>query len=145
VSSLFFAFLALVQGAAVTLQGATNAALRDHVGLGAAMVTNTLPIILAAFLLAATDGSLPRLADLPRTPPHLLLGGLYGFVIVAAAIVVIPRLGAAATFTLVVCAQLGVALALDHLGAFGLARIPISWDRMLGVGLVIVGVLLARR
>jgi transporter family-2 protein len=137
------AVLALAHGASVALQGATNAALRGRIGLGAAMVVNTAPILAAAVLIALADGSWSRLGALRTTPPHLFLGGAYGFLIVIAAIIVFPRLGAAPTLMLVVAAQLAVALALDHAGAFGLPVAALSWRRVIGVATMLAGLALA--
>ena len=123
-----FVLLALVTGAAVALQGATNAALKGRIGLGAALVVNTTPILLAVLLLAWADGSWRQLSSLGEVPRPWLLGGLYGLVIIAGAAVVFPRLGATTTLTLFVAAQLAAALALDHLGALGLPKVEVSPD-----------------
>lgn len=140
-----FVILALATGAAVALQGATNAALKGRIGLGAALVVNTAPILLAVLLLAWADGSLRELRGLDRVPPLLLLGGLYGLVIITGAAIVFPRLGATTTLMLFVAAQLVTAIVLDHLGALGLPRVEITPTRLAGLGLVVAGVLLARR
>jgi transporter family-2 protein len=44
-----------------------------------------------------------------------------------------------------IAGQLGMALLLDHLGAFGLARQPITAIKLLGVLVILGGVLLVRR
>jgi len=51
----------------------------------------------------------------------------------------------ATTITLMVAGQLLISLVLDHFGALGVPRAPISLTRVAGVALVIAGVVLVRR
>ena len=70
--------------------------------------------------------------------------GLLGAFYVAAVIVLVPKIGAALTFGLVVTGQLGLSLLLDHYGLLGLPVHAINWQRIAGVLLIIGGVLLIR-
>ena len=56
-----------------------------------------------------------------------------------------PRLGVATTIILMVAGQLLLSVVLDHFGAMGMPKQPISWGRVAGVGLVIAGVLMVRK
>ena len=56
-----------------------------------------------------------------------------------------PKLGVATLLTLGVASQLMMAVALDHYGAFGMARQSISLSRVAGIALVILGAVLVRR
>ena len=64
--------------------------------------------------------------------------------IVAVAILLLPALGAATLFALVIAGQVLAAVTLDHFGAFGLTPHPISTARLAGAALLIAGVILIR-
>ncbi len=56
-----------------------------------------------------------------------------------------PRLGIASMLTLAIAGQMIAALIVDHYGALGLDRSPVTPGRIAGALLVIGGVLLVRR
>ena len=57
----------------------------------------------------------------------------------------IPKLGAAAVFSLVIAGQMVAALILDSTGAFGVAQIPLSALRVFGTALLLIGVFLIQK
>ena len=65
-----------------------------------------------------------------------MLGALY----VVSVIVLVPRLGSAVTFALIVAGQMGISLAIDHFGLFGFPRTPLSLARVGGGALLVAGV-----
>jgi len=78
-------------------------------------------------------------------PWYAWTGGFYGAVFVATAAWAAPRLGVTMFLAAAIAGQLALALLLDRIGAFGLARVEIGPVRLLGVGLVLIGVVLVRR
>ena len=72
-------------------------------------------------------------------------GGLLGAIYIALAVVLAPRLGAGTTIAAVVGGQMVASLMLDHFGWIGFPEHPISGLRLLGAGLVILGVALIQR
>jgi len=96
-------------------------------------------------LLALMMQSRPDLTAARALPWYAWIGGVYGVVFVVAATWAVPRMGVATTVTLMVAGQLIVSLVLDHFGAFGVPKQPINLGRIAGIGLVIAGVILARR
>ena len=72
------------------------------------------------------------------------LGGVFGFIIIAAAVLVFPRLGAAYAIALMVCGQCLAAMVIDHYGLLGMERSPATLQRVLGVLLVVAGVAVFR-
>jgi transporter family-2 protein len=71
--------------------------------------------------------------------------GLLGAFFVSSVILLVPKLGVALTFGLIVTGQLGLSLLLDHYGMLGLPVHHINWQRLLGVLLIIGGVVLIRK
>jgi len=78
-------------------------------------------------------------------PWYAWTGGFYGAFFVATAAWAAPRLGVTMFLAAAIAGQLALALFLDRVGAFGLARVEIGPMRLLGVGLVLIGVVLVRR
>jgi len=133
-------------GAATALQAPTNAKMMTAVGspVNAAFVSfavGTAALGILAVLLQAK----PDMAASRALPWYAWVGGLYGAIFVVAAAWGVPRLGVATTIILMVAGQLLLSVGLDHFGAMGMPRQPISWGRVAGVLMVLGGVLMVRR
>lgn len=138
-----FGALAVAAGLASALQGAINGALAGRVGLGSAVLVNATVVMAGAstfwWLSGAETSFFP-----PGTPWWLYTGGFCGVVIIAGLAAAFPRLGAGLTIALLVLGQGLMALALDHFGALGLPREPVSLTRLAGIALLAGGMLLLR-
>ncbi|WEK58229.1 MAG: DMT family transporter [Candidatus Brevundimonas phytovorans] len=136
----------LMAGAATALQGPTNARLVTAVGspLNAAFISFAVGTV-ALGLLALAMQTRPDVGAMKALPWWAWMGGFYGCAFVISAAWGVPRLGVATTITLMVAGQLALSLILDHFGALGVARQPLSLGRIAGVALVIGGVVLVRR
>ncbi|MFI5360222.1 MAG: DMT family transporter, partial [Halanaerobiales bacterium] len=71
---------------------------------------------------------------------YLYLGGLLGVIITYTVIISIPELGMGVATTAIVTAQVSTACLLDHLGAFGLEKVPFSWLKLIGIIFLAIGV-----
>lgn len=136
--------LALLLGGALSVQVGVNAQLRVAIGhpilaATASFVIGTVGLLL---VLAAVRPTVPGWAQVARIPWWQWTGGLLGALYVAAAIVLAPRLGAAALLATIVAGQMLASLVLDHFGLFGFPVQPVSVLRVLAVVLIIGGVLL---
>ncbi|PQZ83675.1 MULTISPECIES: DMT family transporter [unclassified Brevundimonas] len=136
----------LMAGAATALQGPTNARLVTAVGspLNAAFVSFAVGTM-ALGLLALALQTRPDVGAMKALPWWAWMGGLYGCAFVVSAAWGVPRLGVATTITVMIAGQLLLSLALDHFGALGVEKQPLSLGRIAGVALVIGGVVLVRR
>lgn len=134
----------MIAGLGVAIQPPTNAALAKASGSVwlAALVSFAIGT-LVLLVVWAVDRT--PLATLKAAPWWAWFGGLYGAAFVAALAFATPRLGLAATLTMAIGAQVVTALVLDRYGMLGLEQQPISWGRLGGVALVLIGVLLVRR
>lgn len=141
--NLILAAFAVLAGVAVVFQGATNQGLLKDIGIGPALLVNTIVVLLGVAILWLVTGA--RTVFFPASAAWTrYLGGLYGFFIIAAAVVVFPRLGAAYAIALMVCGQCLAALVIDHYGLLGMGRTPATLPRVLGVVLVVGGVAVFR-
>lgn len=140
------AALILLGGALVSVQAPLNATLSRAVGgpVNAALVSFLVgSLALGTLALILRDKVDP--AAMKALPWWAWVGGVCGAVFVATAAYAAPKLGVATMLTLAVASQLVTAVALDHVGAFGLPKQEVSPGRLLGVALVIAGVVLVRR
>lgn len=143
----FFVLLALVAGAMMPTQAAINNRLAGAVDSP----------ILAAFIsfLVGTVGLLAyvvlsgvpvgNIASAKNAPAITWIGGLLGAFFVTSTVVLVPRLGVALTFSLIVAGQMLVTLVIDHFGLLGVPVKEISLARIGGILLIVGGVALIRK
>lgn len=98
------------------------------------------------FVYAVASGTpIGNLASIKDAPPIAWIGGLLGAFFVAATVVLVPRLGVAMTFSLIIAGQMLVTLVIDHFGLLGVPVKEISLARVAGILLITGGVILIRR
>lgn len=143
---IFSLAAAFVGGALIALQAPTNALLARGVGsaVNAALVSFAVGTV-ALFAVAVALGARPEAGGIKALPWHAWTGGFYGAFFVAVAAFAAPRLGVTFFLMVAIAGQLAMALLLDQLGAFGLARVEISATRIAGILLVLAGAYLVRR
>ncbi|HIK46257.1 MAG TPA: DMT family transporter [Leptolyngbyaceae cyanobacterium M65_K2018_010] len=73
-------------------------------------------------------------------PWYALTSGLMGLVIIGSIGYVVPRLGVAAGFTILVATQFVAGAIIDHYGLFGALVRPMDGPKVLGLGLLMAGV-----
>lgn len=137
-SLIVVVLIGLLGGVAAGLQGPLAGTLSKHVGLMGSIFIVHLGGTLASALFLAWPGA----ADLTawRSAPWYALGaGLLGLVLVGALAFCIPRIGAVATITLIIAAQLIVAACLDHFGWLVEAVRTFDASRVLGVVVLFLG------
>jgi bacterial/archaeal transporter family-2 protein len=137
--------LTAVAGGLIALQAPINAELGKATGgLQAALVSFVVgTIALAAIVvLSGRAGGLSSTFDLSW---YYLVGGLLGAIYVTNALLAVPTIGAGGVAALTVAGQLTASVAIDRLGLFGLDEVPLSPERLLGVGLLLAGTVLIVR
>ena len=146
-NNLLLSLLAATAGVCAAVQPVINAHLRA--GLGSAVWANFLNFLIGLAAIALTAAFLrapvPHITLAAKIPWWGWTGGVLGAVYVGLAILLVPRLGAAAFITLLIAGQMIASVLLDHFGLIGLAQRPLDFSRALGVALVIGGVVLIRR
>jgi transporter family-2 protein len=138
--------LGLAGGAALVVQASLNAGLRarlDSVSW-AAFVSALCGVLAMIAVLVLGRVHFPA-ARFEQTPLLWLLGGFFGVGYLAVSIVLLPRLGAATVFALVVAGQLITAMGIDQFALFDVPQRSFGPGRALGVVLLLAGVLLIRR
>jgi transporter family-2 protein len=142
-TKIVFGLIAAAAGAATAFQAAANAGLSSRIGLGAALVVNTVIVLIASLIFYLARGQFGSIFP-SGTPWILYLGGVCGFLIILSLAFVFPRVGAAVAIALVVLGQGIGALAIDHYGLLGMPREPLTLFRVAGLLLVGGGIVLIR-
>jgi transporter family-2 protein len=117
---LVFAALAMLAGVAVACQGATNQSLLKVAGIGPTLLLNSLIALVGVTCLWFATGA-PTTFFPARTAWTRYLGGVFGFIVMVAIVLVFPRLGAAYAIALMVCGQCVAAMIIDHYGLMAIA------------------------
>jgi transporter family-2 protein len=144
--SIWPVLLALGAGACLVVQAGVSSSLRAALGSWAwpglvSYVGGTLAMLLVLALRREPWPS-GRSSGLH---PALWTGGLFGALYLVLAILLLPRLGAAALIACVVAGQMLFALAVDQFGWLGVPQHPASVPRIIGAALLLLGVALMRR
>ena len=142
-----FIFLALVAGALMPLQAGINLRLRTALGdpIWATMASFAVGTVILVFYALVSRFPVPTLSMAATAPWWAWTGGALGAFFVFATIVLAGELGAATTMAWLLAGQFLAALILDHYGLVSFQVHQISWPRLLGVALLIVGAVLVNK
>lgn len=146
-NTYFFILLALIAGAMMPTQAATNnrmAVAIDSPILAAFISFFVGTVALLIYMLIA-GVPLGNLASVKDAPAIAWAGGFLGAFFVAAAVTLVPRIGVAMTFSLIVAGQMLITLVIDHFGLLGVPVKEVSLARLGGILLIMAGVVLIRR
>ncbi len=146
-NTYFYMLIALLAGAMMPTQAATNnkmAAFADSPVLAA--IISFLVGTVALFAYTLLSGiPLTNISAIKEAPAVAWAGGFLGAFFVAATVALVPRLGVAMTFSLIVAGQMVVTLIIDHFGLLGVPVKEVSIARIGGIVLIAAGVVLIRR
>jgi transporter family-2 protein len=143
-STLFLILLAVVAGIAVSLQGQFMGLMDRALGTRESIfVTYAGGGLMITLLMLAFRGS--HLKNWQAVPWYAFGSGILGLIIVGSIGYVVPRLGVAKGFTLIVASQFVIAALIDHFGFFGAGVRPLDLTRLLGLCLILLGVWIAVR
>lgn len=138
--------IGILAGSMITIQSVLNASLGQRTGnFGSVLLLTIVSIAVLAVLIIG----FPATANFRHLPGpsewYLYIGGALGVGILAAPILLIPRIGATATLTAIVLGQLLLALLIDHFGWLSSPKIEISLLRVVGVLFLLLGAFFLRK
>ncbi len=110
-------------------------------GVFFSFVLGTLVILILQLAIKAPTPDFSGLASMPK---YAWFGGALGAFYVLMITVIAPRIGFAVAFALVVAGQLCSSLFIDHFGIMGATKSPISFSKLLGIALVLLGIYFAK-
>jgi transporter family-2 protein len=143
---VFPMILAVSAGISLVVQQALNANLRTALNSAAwsGFMSYFVGVLCMAALALFLHDPIPSVATVSRIPWLAWSGGLFGAIFIGLAIFLIPQLGAATFFVLLVTGQMVGSIVFDHFGLLGVPLHPVSVIRLVGVALLIGGVVLIR-
>lgn len=139
--SFLFAFVA---GAFITVQAGSNSQLKKSLGV-------PMPALLANYLLGVSCVAMymllkrepvPAMGRAGEAPWWSWTGGMFGAIYGVAAVLLASQMGAATLTAVVVTGQLICSVMLDHFGWVGFEVHPASVWRIVGCGLMVLGLVL---
>lgn len=137
-STLLIILIGLIGGIAVGLQSPMASMLTQRLGIFESVFIVHIGGALIALIPMWIYGS--RLSQWRSAPWYTLGAGVFGLVVIASISYMIPRVGVAAAITSIVAGQLLVSALLDHFGLLGASVRAFDATRILGLGVVLVGV-----
>ena len=142
--TLGFFLLMFLGGIAVAVQPSINGRLAQKIG---AVETATISFAVGtmALLVVALVAGRGSFRGLGEAHAWELTGGFLGAFFVTLTIIIVPRIGTAATMAATIAAQLITGILLDHYGLFGFRTIPFDPKRALGAALLLTGAALLFR
>lgn len=146
-NDLIFLALALITGALIPIQAATNVAFSKSIGTPSITGLMVFIVGLAGMLLFVllSRASFPTQQQLSSAPLYSYLGGLIIATYVVMITILIPKVGVGTAIGLIVTGQIICAVAIDHFGLFNVAVRTINSTRIVGMLLMIAGVYLVMK
>jgi transporter family-2 protein len=127
-------------GVLVAMQAPINGHLGSEIGkIQAALVSFLLGTVILLSITVVASGGFPDGIGVGTVPWQYFLGGALGAVYVTTVIFTVKLLGAGGVTAATITGQLAAAVVIDQLGAFGLDKQQITWERALGVALLAAG------
>lgn len=136
--------LAFLIGIMIVIQGSLNARLGILLANSqlASTVALTISACIAVVISVVSQRSIPTTNTLKSVPGYLwVTGGLVSFLAVSSFYYLIPRLGIASTVAIGLSGQLIFAAVSSHFGWFGLEPELLTWKRVVGIVIMILGVI----
>ena len=146
--NVIFLLAALLLGAVLTTQVATNKQLGEHLqNLYIPAVANMIIGVVATVAVALCFTRQWPSAEMVRTAPWYgwLAGGVLGAIYLTGNIVLAPKLGAGALIGLVVTGQFVFSVMIDQFAWFGFEQHSANWQRLVGCALLVGGVALVSK
>ena len=134
-----------IAGAGIPLMAALNAGLGVRLG-------NPIPAVFVLFLLALAitavmtlTNPLPSKAEFVAIPVYYYLGGVFVAFYVLSITWIAPKIGLGNAIFIVLLGQLVTAAIIDHAGLLNVLKAPITTTRIVGIGLMVIGIYLAKK
>lgn len=131
-TELIMIVLAVIAGAALSMQAAVNGKLGEQVGvLKSAFLTFGVGAAITALLVLFLQT--PQSATLLTVPKWQLMGALFGVPYIIIMVIAVPRIGTAAATVAVILGQLAMGMMIDNFGWLHNPTIGLSWHRLAAI------------
>ena len=132
--------IGIIAGGLIAIQSVLNSSLGERVGNFGAVLFLTFVSTAFLVILILIFPSTSNLKNLPGFSEwYLYVGGILGVAILAAPILLVPKLGTTSTLLAIILGQSLLALLIDHFGLFASPKVEVTLPRIIGVVLVALG------
>jgi transporter family-2 protein len=128
----------LLGGMAIGVQSPMSSIISQRMGMMESVFIIHAGGALAALIPLIIFGS--KLGEWRSVPWYTLVAGAFGLIVISAMGYMIPRIGVAGALITLLAGQLLVGSFLDHFGLLGAAQRSIDLPRLIGLGVVMLGV-----
>ncbi len=131
----------IIAGAAMSIQGVMNTRLSEKIGLyeSNAFVQGTAFLLSLLSVWILGKGSFKNIGDVNK---FYLLGGVLGLIITITVMLGVGKLSPTVAISTILISQLLVAAIIDAFGLMGSEKIAFTWNKYVGLILLIGGMLL---
>lgn len=133
--------LAVLGGMAIGTQAGVNGVLGKKVGsLEGALISfaiGTIALLTATIFFGKGD-----LLSATTVPKWQLTGGLLGAAYIFIMVLIVPQIGAASAIMAIIIGQLLITSIIDHFGLIGGKQIPLDWQKIAALALMVVAIIL---
>jgi len=136
--------LAIIAGALIPVQAATNAVLSKatgHVFYSSLILFGVGMMLVLVFILLFRPTP-PSFEELMSAPLYSYVGGLIVATYVLSITFLAPRIGVGNAVLLIVTGQIFSAALIDHYGLFGASIFPLTASKLMGLGFIINGLVI---
>lgn len=146
-NDILYLGLALITGALIPIQAATNAAFSKSIGnpLITGLVVFVVGLIGMILFVLISKTAFPAPRQLVSAPWYGYLGGIIVATYVVMITLLAPRIGVGTAIALIVTGQIICAVVIDHFGFFNVPVRPVTLARIAGILLMIGGIYLVTK
>lgn len=128
-------------GIGVAVQSGINGGLGKKIGVLEGGFVSFLIGTVTLFLVMLFFGK-GNVLEALNVPKWQLIGGLLGAFFVSSMVLAVPRIGVGSALFTVIVAQLLASSMIDHFGWLGMKQIPLDGQRLVGLGLMIIAIII---
>ena len=128
----------LLGGMAIGVQSPMSSIISQRMGMMESVFIIHAGGALAALIPLLVFGS--KLGEWRSVPWYTLVAGAFGLIVISAMGYMIPRIGVAGALITLLAGQLLVGSFLDHFGLLGATQRSVDLPRIIGLGVVMLGV-----
>lgn len=139
--------LSILAGIAVAFQTGVNSQLRSDTNnpVLTALISFSVGTVALLILYFTVFRQSPAFPEVYSFKLWKFTGGLLGVLYVTAVVIAAPKIGAANALAFIVGGQFIAAIVIDHFGWMNLPVTPVSWYRIGGIVLLLLGVYLIQK
>jgi transporter family-2 protein len=142
--TITYVFLAVLTGVIISVYLPMNSSVARYFGSPiTANVSFFLVALLTASVIFLLFGDLKTIGNLDQVPPYLFLTGAFSALMVLGTTFLIPRLGARRYFILLIAGQVIMAMIVSHFGVLESPKDPITWRKLSGALLLVLGAIVS--